>query len=254
MSLTYQSHGKGRTFILLHGFPFNKEIWTSFAGLFEDYQILAPDLPGFGGSPPLKTPFSLEDVANEVVSWINSLNADSPVIVGHSLGGYIALEVAKKTQPGGLVLFHSTALPDSSERKEMRNKALEFISYNGVAAFTSNFIEPLFFLKDKEAIALVKQIATQASVDAVTGYISAMRDRRDNTSVIRDTKVPILLIGGEKDAGIPNQSLQEQSRLSALAEAVIIPSIAHMGMIENAIECKKLITDFIQKKVVTRAR
>src|ERR1041385_8521417 len=94
----YRTVGKGHPVVLIHGFCETHEIWNGFADqLAEKFLVLAPDLPGFGESAILQTPFSIADVASVVIEWIDQLNLKSPIVVGHSLGGYVTLAMAKKS-------------------------------------------------------------------------------------------------------------------------------------------------------------
>jgi pimeloyl-ACP methyl ester carboxylesterase len=218
--------------------------------------VVTLDLPGFGKSSlPSSSPFTLEDVAREVLSFVREKNYIRPVIVGHSLGGYVTLALAEQAPEllAGICLFHSTGFADSEEKRQSRNKVLEFIEKQGVQAFTSNFIGPLYADPQHHSITKVKNIAVQSSREAVEGYTRAMRDRKDRTHVIGDFKNPILLLGGEKDAGIPPDTLARQARLNPNTEVVILPEVAHMGMFEAEGTCVKKISNFVEKCQVTSA-
>lgn len=254
-NLSFQEYGSGQAVVLLHGFPFHQQIWRPFAEkLSETCHVFTVDLPGFGKSASLNTPFTLEQVGESVVSWITGKKLKNPFLIGHSLGGYVALEVVKKN-PGlfsGLGLFHSTAYADTEEKKQSRNKVLQFIDKNGVEAFTTNFIEPLFSDPGHPAIPFVRTIAAEAKTAVVKGYTEAMRDRSERTSVLQTFSGPVLFLAGEKDAGIPVKSIRRQAALTPHSHTEIIPDIAHMGMFENEIKCLQIIQTFSEKNTVTK--
>jgi pimeloyl-ACP methyl ester carboxylesterase len=152
---------------------------------------------------------------------------------------------------GGLCLFHSTARADSEEKKQSRDKTLDFIEKQGVQAFTSNFIGQLYADPRHSSITEVKNIAVQSSKETVVGYTRAMRERKDRTGLLKDFPKPILFLAGEKDQAIPADTILEQASLSKNAEAVILPDVGHMGMFEAEGPCLKKIFDFIQKCSVT---
>src|SRR5690606_19740979 len=154
------------------------------------------DLPGFGNSPGLKTPFTIDDVAEEILNWIRHNPIKNATLIGHSLGGYVSLALLERSPDlfKSFVLFHSTALPDSPEKKSSRNKVVEFIENNGVLAFTSNFIPSLFANPEHPAVKTVRSISQEASAEAVKGYTFAMRDRPDRTSVLKDSGKPVLFL------------------------------------------------------------
>ena len=252
--LNYREEGTGPSVILIHGFPMNQHVWDDFAEkLSEEFHVITLDLPGFGKSVPLAEGFTVEDVAGVILEFIQERKYNLPVLVGHSLGGYAALAMAEREPDtfAGLCLFHSTALPDTEEKKQSRNKVLDFIHKQGVHAFTSNFIAQLYADPQHSSITKVKQIAVQSTADTVTGYTIAMRDRKDRTGLLKTFPKPILFLAGEKDQGIPANTIVEQASLNPNAEAVILPAVAHMGMFESPGPCLKKISDFIKKSAVT---
>jgi pimeloyl-ACP methyl ester carboxylesterase len=254
MALHYREQGNGPTVIFLHGFPMNMHVWNGFTEkLSQSFHVVTPDLPGFGKSPALQEGFTIDDVAEAIHTWMLEKSYTQPVIVGHSLGGYVTLALAGQ-QPmsiAGMCLFHSTALADSSEKKQSRNKVLEFIEKQGVHAFTSSFISQLYADPQHSSIIAVKKIAVESTKEIVTGYTCAMRDRKDRTDVVKSFSRPILLIAGEKDQGIPPDTILQQASLNSNAEAFILPEVAHMGMFEAPEACVKKIQKFLEKCLVT---
>ena len=251
----FTERGSGSSVILLHGFPFHSAIWEGFAEkLGKEFKIYTPDLPGFGKSKGLGSNFTIEKVAQEIISWIEKNKIGQSVLLGHSLGGYVALAVAEKNPEllSGLILFHSTAYADNEEKKQSRNKVIEFIDKNGAEAFTSNFIAPLFYNQKHPAIEKVRAIAIQAKADTVKGYTLAMRDREDRTNILKIFPHPILFIGGENDGGIKPESLKEQASIATQSQLYIFPEVAHMGMFENEKKSLEIISAFIRKVPVTR--
>lgn len=247
-ALHFRERGKGAPVILIHGFPFNQNIWNDFAEkLARDFRVITIDLPGFGESAQLAGQFSIDDVGQQVTSWIKETGLQGSVLIGHSLGGYVALSVAaaEPSYISGLALFHSTALPDSEEKKQSRNKVLEFIASNGVSAFTSNFITPLFADPNSPTVAWVRSIATEASREAVTGYTVAMRDRKDRTTALKAFPGPVLFVTGEKDPGITVESIEKQATLCRSPHVYVLTQVAHMGMFEDEKRCLEIFRKFV---------
>jgi pimeloyl-ACP methyl ester carboxylesterase len=248
--LSFTETGNGKPLILIHGFPMHQKIWESFADkLALSFKVYTVDLPGFGKSPGLKLPFSIDDAADQMLDWLNGKGIHKCTLVGHSLGGYVALAMIKKSSRifDSLVLFHSTAYPDSDEKKQSRNKVLEFIDKNGVHAFTSSFIAPLFANPQHPSIANVRSISMEASADTVKGYTQAMRDRPDTTDVLRLFRKPVLFLAGDKDPGIPADSIHRQAALSLDSSVHILPDVAHMGMFEKENESLEKIRSFVEE-------
>jgi pimeloyl-ACP methyl ester carboxylesterase len=254
-NLFFKERGKGQAVILLHGFPFNQEIWNNFAEkLAQKFRVFTVDLPGLGKSPILQSPFSIDQVAAQIILWIKENKIENPILIGHSLGGYVTLAAAGQDPDlfGGLVLFHSTAYADNEEKKQSRNKVLEFIDKQGVLAFTSNFINTLFADQHHAAIDKVKRIASQATAEAVKGYTIAMRDRPERTDVLTAFPKSILFLAGDKDGGISVESIYKQAAICLKSETHILPGVAHMGMFENEKKAEEIISSFIEKNTVTK--
>lgn len=249
-TLFSQEQGNGEPILLIHGFPFHQEIWDNYAEKFSDeFRVIRVDLPGFGKSPALKPSFTLEHVADTLLEFITLKNIQAVNVVGHSLGGYVALGMVKKKPDlfTSLVLFHSTAYADSVEKRESRSKVVEFVMKNGALPFSSGFIPPLFANPTHPAIEKVKQIASQATVEAVIGYTLAMRDRPDQIKTLESFENPTLFLAGEKDPGIPVQSVFKQGAHCQKPEIHIFEKTAHMGMFEKPDETAAKIKGFLSK-------
>lgn len=249
-SVNYTDQGKGFPVILLHGFCETHEVWNGFAkALSTDFRIITIDLPGFGGSKLLNDGFAVADVAAKVLEVVKALGITKYIPIGHSLGGYVTLAMVdqQSDMTTGFGLFHSTAYADNAERKASRNKVIEFVSKNGVAAFIETFIPPLFHDKTNPHIPFAVKMALQTTPETLIGYAKAMRDRADLTSVIKKSLNPILFIGGEKDTVIPYESLQKLADLAAKPSLHLVKGVAHMGMFENEADTLNLTRQFIAK-------
>ena len=250
MSIFSRISGKGRPLIFLHGYPMHQGIWANFTDHFTfSHTVVTLDLPGFGKSKLLPGDFTLDDVAAAVLDFMDAHHLRNAVVIGHSLGGYVALSmIARKPEwIDGLVLLHSTALADSAERRESRDKVIEFVKKNGAYEFTTNFITPLFADPDHADIERVKQIAATTGADTVIAYAKAMRDRLDHTKTIRTYEKPTLFLAGARDPGIPVSSIHDQVVGCKNCEISVMDNVAHMGMIENPVETAARIKDFLDK-------
>ncbi|HTJ49540.1 MAG TPA: alpha/beta hydrolase [Cyclobacteriaceae bacterium] len=245
--LSFQELGSGPTLLLIHGFPMNSEVWNEFRKpLSKHFHVITIDLPGFGTSSSLKEGFSIDDVAEIVIEWLEKKKINNCVVVGHSLGGYVALAMARKKPEmfAGVGLFHSTAQPDSDEKKVSRLKVVEFIERNGVLAFTSNFIPQLFADQEHPAIEKVRSIAIKSTSDTVKGYTLAMRNRPSSSDVLENFDKPVLFLAGSKDGGIPVETILHQASLCQRPDVQVLEGVAHMGMFENSDKTAAIIIQF----------
>lgn len=251
-AIIYTDKGTGPVVVFVHGFCESKDIWISFADrLSINYRVVCLDLPGFGESLLDREQVSMEWFADEVHKLMKLLNIHTFTFVGHSLGGYVGLAYAEKYAQhlSGLCLFHSTAYADSEERKINRDKTIAFIHKYGADMFTQSFIEPLFLLKNRQAlkneIAELKSIAKQSSEKGIIATTGAMRDRIERTHVLVELKIPVLIIGGKNDATIPINKLEELALLSKTIQLAAIEECGHMGMYEQKEKTFEVLKNFL---------
>ena len=251
-SLFFTDHGHGEPVIFLHGYCETHEIWESFDSyLQKNYRVICPDLPGFGNSLILQSGFSLSDIADAIKELLDHLDISSCVMIGHSLGGYITLAYAEKYPETlkGFGLFHSTGFEDTDEKKDIRNKLIEFIGENSVALFVKTFVPSLFnqenLADNITSIEAVKEMAYQTPGETVIEYARAMRDRPERLHVLKNFGKPILFIIGDKDGSVPLDKSLEQSRIPEKAVVHILKDTGHMGMYEKEKESQNFIKDFL---------
>lgn len=245
----FKKYGKGKAVIFIHGFCETHEIWDGFIEPFTNHhEIIVLDLPGFGASPLPSTPFSIDDVAARVLRWTDEQHIDKPIVIGHSLGGYLALAMAgiASSKMAGLGLFHSTIFEDSDERKANRTKVIEFVSKHGVDPFIDTFVPGLFFDKHHPAISLVDKISRKTPLSTLVAYTLAMRNRSSYEEVFKKLEMPTLILGGEKDGIIPSEITSKHLQYNPKARLHLLPSVGHMAMYENPAEAQKIIGAFIQ--------
>lgn len=235
--------GSGKTVLLLHGFCETHWVWMNVAKrLSEEYRVVVPDLPGFGQSGLLPRPFTMDDVAEHVLKNLATSGIVPTVVFGHSLGGYVALAMAQMEPKrfDGIGLVHSTALPDSEERKVNRNRVIEFITEYGSETFVRSFFQNLFADPNHPAQSDLIREALTISPQTLIAYTLAMRDRPDRTPFLSGYHGKVLYIAGAKDPIIATESILKQTaELGSKAIVVTLPDAAHMGLIENEEETYK---------------
>lgn len=251
LTLAYQDSGEGDAIVLLHGFCgshayFDKIIPT----LSENNRVIVPDLPGHGDSTFPKGNYEMEYMADTLKELLDGLNLDKVTLFGHSLGGYITLAFAEKYEERlhGYSLIHSTALPDSEEAKEGRDAAIEKVELEGVPALIEGLVPKLFAPENMEThskdVEKAKNIGYETTTEGAIGMLKAMKNRPDRNHVLKNSKLPALLIAGEKDQVIPpgkTFSVHKDSISQAL-----IKGAGHMSMMEKPEILISEIQDFLK--------
>ena len=253
--MMYYMYGTGKPVVLIHGFGEDHSIWHNQIAYFKNqYQLIIPDLPGSGASE-LYNNISIEGMA-EIIKTIVDESIQSPgekiVLVGHSMGGYIALAYAEKYPEdlAGLGLFHSTSYADSKEKIINRKKGIEFIETHGAHAFLKTTLPNLFSQETKEQqpelVEAFIEKSSHFSASALVTYYEAMIDRPDRRDILKQSKMPVMLIMSENDQAIPIADSLEQSSLPEKSYITILKNSGHMGMVEEPMESNQAISRFLE--------
>lgn len=258
----YRSIGQGKPVILLHGFGEDGTVWErQVTALQNNYRLIIPDLPGSGKSL-LVANANIETYAVIIKELVNI--ELSPAIqnggdlanvslIGHSMGGYIALAFAEKYPQylNSLGLFHSSAFADADEKKATRKKAIEFILENGALTFLKTSIPGLFnetfAVENESVISSLISKATNFTDAALVQYYEAMIARPDRILVLKNFTKPVLFIIGEHDKAVPLQSSLEQCYLPAISHVHILENAAHMGMYEQTEKANMALINFLSE-------
>lgn len=204
-NIYYTVDGKGPVLVLLHGFLESSTIWNTIASqLSSHYRIVTIDLPGHGRSETIEGIHSMKLMAEVVHEVLNHLKINKVTIVGHSMGGYVALAFAENqpTMLSRLILLNSTPESDTIQRKRDRDRGLELLK-SVPKAYIRMAIGNLFPKGSHEKFAAkieaLKQEASNYPMDGISAMILGMRDRKDRKEVLRELKIEKIMICGETD-------------------------------------------------------
>ncbi len=241
-------HGEGFPVLLLHGFCENREIWKYLLPkLPENFSYITCDIPGFGQSPlPAEKP-ALSDVAAKFLKYLQGEGITNFGVIGHSMGGYIALSLAKQSGSACrfLCLFHSTAEADSPEKKVNRTKSADFIRKNGKDPFLKTFLPGLYHQAGNWENE-VRNIVFDTPEESIIHYTLAMRDRPSHIDFLSGFAGKSLLIAGEYDTFIPADSIRKQAGLAPDGSFYLMKETGHLGMMENPTKAAAIIGDFLK--------
>ncbi|MBX3101198.1 MAG: alpha/beta hydrolase [Bacteroidetes bacterium] len=245
----YRVQGSGPDLVLLHGFMESHEVFTHLLPpLAAHYRVTVADLPGHGGTGISPAYASLAAWGEWLHHLMETLGLEQPVVVGHSLGGYVALAYAHRhpQQLGGLGLWHSTAYADSDERRLSRDKGIAFVRQHGVSPFAEGLLPHLFPGNGQQHLPKVLPIAIRTSPEGVTTALKAMKDRPNHSSLLRKITCPVLFLHGWQDGIIPAEDILEQARMPKRSLLAGMRQVAHMGMYEAPEDCQKALQAFMQ--------
>lgn len=250
--IAYTQKGSGPALILIHGFCESKEMWKTFVEeLSTKYTVYCPDLPGFGESIFKDSHISMEEAAVLLQEWMEEQGISKPIVIGHSLGGYVTLALAELMGDGlkAIGLFHSTAFPDDEEKKHTRNKTIQFIKKHGVDKFVESFVPPLFSEQHRteqaDQIAELIQFGKKSSKNGMIAFTAAMRDRKDRFELWKTFPFPKLMIAGELDAAVKIEASRKHQPYAMHYHELI--GTGHMGMFEEPERTLEMVRSFLKE-------
>lgn len=250
-NLSNKSTGAGPAVVFLHGFCESKEVWAScHAQLSDKYTVISIDLCNDIQSES-HAELSIESMAEAVHSTVLALGINQYLLIGHSMGGYVALALAEKYPKAlsGLCLFHSTAYADSEEKKLQRNKTIAYLHEHGVEAFIKPFVPPLFYPQNRKkcelAINELIEMGCKVPLPIIAACAAAMRDRPDRTIVLAEASYPVLFIIGKNDGAVKPEDVLAQAQLPAESYVQLLAATAHQGIFEKEVETVAMLRAFV---------
>ncbi len=193
----------------------------------------------------------MEGVAATLHGLLQHEGIDRCIIIGHSMGGYIALAFleAFPQAVAALGLFHSSTFADSEEKKATREKGIHFIETHGAAAFQETTAANLFAPQTKEQRPELLAQYIQAVKDTDSGtliaYYQAMMRRPDRTHLLSSNTIPFLFVIGKYDNAVPPADSLRQAHLPAVSQVHLLEQSGHMGMMEEPEQSRNLLQTFI---------
>lgn len=253
VNLSCLEQGSGETIVLLHGFCGSSAYWREvIPQLAQHFHVIAPDLRGHGDSDAPAGTYSMELFADEIAALLHQLAIAKATLVGHSLGGYIALAFAEKhaDKLNAFSLVHSTAYPDDEKGKEGREKAIESIEQNGMEPFIRGLVPKLFapahLTAMPEKVELAKRIGLDANPQGAINTLRGMKERPDRNQVIKLSNVPVLLVAGSEDQIIPVEKTFFVD--GPHIDKVLLPQAGHMSLYEAPDKLCEAILTFMNKR------
>ena len=249
-ALNIRIQGSGIPVVFLHGFLESSTMWKYLHFSKEVFQSIYVDIPGHGKSAPLRDEnASITSLAQSICNELVSKGITTFDLVGHSMGGYVALEIARivKFSPK-VILLNSNFWEDATEKKLNRDRVISIISRNK-DLFIQEAIPGLFInpTAHKSSIETLISEAKDISIEGITYASLAMRNRPDLTRFAQSIANTLVCIQGEKDAIVTEQEMLLKS--ADLIPCITIPNAGHMSHIEASKVVEKTITDLLLDKL-----
>lgn len=253
-ALRVRISGEGdKTIVLLHGYLKTIEVWEEFIPLLKGVRVVAIDLPGHGISEIKGEVHTMEFLARTVHAALAELGITvKSYIVGHSMGGYAALEFIRifPEAAAGIVLLHSTPNADTPEKREQRQREIELVLSGKKELIARTNPAARFAAENRKRLApLIAELSEEVFFmddEGITALLRGMAQRPDNNDMLRSSAVPQLFIFGRGDEHIPVAVAEEVAARHPQAQIVWLEHSGHMGMMEEPEATAKAIMDFVE--------
>ena len=237
-----------RCVVLLHGYLESMLVWDEFVDLLKDkVRVVTLDLPGHGVSMVDREVHTMEYLADCVANAMEALGIKRYSVVGHSMGGYVALAMVEKYAANieSIVLLSSTTSADSQEKCDRRRREIELIKAgkkNTLARLVPHAgFAPENVKRLNSYIEDIGEMILLTEDDGVIAILAGMIERKSRGEMLRDSGVPHMFIFGRHDYYIPVEVADEMIAADPNAEVVWLEHSGHMGFYEEPELCAEAI-------------
>ncbi len=264
--MNYQDVGTGPALLLLHGFPLDHTLWARQVEAFQDdYRLIVPDLRGHGQTQAPQAPYRINQMADDLRALLLALDVKKVVLVGLSMGGYVALSFWRiyPHLVRALVLADTRSAADTPQARLDREIMIEYV-WDGAQSIIIEEMLPRLLasstLQDEpQVVEHVRRMMNDTPPAGLVGALQGMAQRRDATPTLSTLTVPTLIAVGEHDARTPPAQATDM-QLAILAPRrghisrrtvpppvtlALIPGAGHLAPLENPAAFNRALREFL---------
>lgn len=239
--------------VLLHGYLESMLVWDDFVPLlYKEVRVVTLDLPGHGISVVQGEVHTMDFLADTVADGLRALGIARCTLVGHSMGGYVALAFCERHPEmlDGLVLLSSTPNADTEEKAANRRREIALVREGKKDALARVAPEGGFAAENRTRMKDdIEDLTEQVFVtedDGIVALLNGMIARKDQNEMLRQSKVPQLFIFGRKDNYIPVETAEALAAAHPQARVVWLENSGHMGFLEEPKATAAAILGFVK--------
>jgi pimeloyl-ACP methyl ester carboxylesterase len=252
VQLAYDSIGSGSPIIFVHGYPFNRTLWSEqVAALSDKYRVITVDLRGFGESSSSGSPATMSRMAQDVAKLMDELNISAATLAGLSMGGYVLLSFYKQFEDrvSALVLADTRAGADTEEGKKVRAQQAETILAEGMAgtadAMLQKLLTPETVAKRADIVKRVRDMMVKTKPEGAAAALMGMASREDHTDLLSQIKCPTLILVGRTDPITPVADSELMHQKINDSKLIVIENAAHVSNIEQVDKFNTALKSFL---------
>ena len=242
--------GKGFPLVFVHGFLGSSKMWEPQINFFKNYfRVIAPDLPGFGKSNKVKSLNNIQSIANLLLEVLEDKKIDKFNLVGHSMGGMIAQEMAKKSGNKilKLVCYSTGPRGEMPGRFETVDQTRENLKKKGLETVVKN-ITKTWFIKGEDAkyFKTCVEAGKQTSIEAVDNALTSFKNW-NGVDTLKNIKNETLIVWGDQDKSYSIKEIKILKNNILNSSLLIFKECAHNVHLEKVDEFNKKIKEFLKR-------
>ena len=233
IDVNYIQYGSGRDVVLLHGWGQNIEMMTPLADpISEHFRVTILDLPGFGKSSEPKTVWTVKDYVLFLKDFLETVQVENPILIGHSFGGRLAILYASLYETRQVVLFGAPCIR-KKEGPTLKEKMLKTAKKLPLMASVAETMKKHIGSTDyKNASPMMREILVKTV-------------NQDLSESAKKIKAPTLLIWGENDEAVPLSDAQALEQLLQDGALIVLPG-SHYAYLENLGRVLAILKEFME--------
>jgi 3-oxoadipate enol-lactonase len=249
--IAYDDVGSGLPVVFLHAFPLNRTMWDpQVTALVGESRCIAIDYRGLGESKGGE-PYSMDRYADDVAGVLDTLHIARAVVIGLSMGGYVAFALWRRHRDRvrALVLADTRATADTPETIARRRELIEIARAQGSTAVANAQITGLVGKTTREKRpdiydAMHRMIA-QAPVAGIIGATEALMSRPDSTETCATIDVPTLVVVGDEDVLTPPRDAARLADAIRGSRLEVLQGAGHLSNVERPAAFNTVVSEFL---------
>jgi 3-oxoadipate enol-lactonase len=260
------SGGPGAPLVLLHGFPLDRTVWDeqlpalAAAGV----RTIRVDLRGCGESEPSDGPALMEALAADVAGVLDAADVERAALVGHSIGGYVALAFFRMfaERVAGLALVASHVAGDASnapnadpEQRALaasRDNLAQRLETEGtmdaaVESYLPRYFAPHVYRERTDLVDRARAVMQRQNAHGCAELVRGMKERLDSHDLLEDIHVPALIVAGAEDVYLKPESLRATAEAIDGATFVALARVGHLPMFETPEATADALASFTER-------
>ncbi len=241
--------------LFLHAFPVHHEMWQNQMQFLEEKHVpyVTLDYPGFGDSAPFSEMPDISEYARQALRVLQEAGISKAVVVGLSMGGYVALALYRLAPEvfQGLVLADTRASADTEEGRQRRFQIIEQLkTTNDIDGIITTHIEKFFTPENRGNTPLVttaKRLMQRATTIGIIHALHAMAHRPDSMELLARMDFPVEVIVGEGDELTTVEDSMKMVDALPHGQLTVIPNAAHLSNLEQPAAFNQALVNYLKR-------